>query len=98
MYMRHVKKLYAFMMRHLWSIMKIKWQDKVTNIKVIKWAGLPSMEDLLIRKNLRILIPTRRNLCHYSEMYGASRDTIKCTGNEGSLCRMRPPAMMIYVN
>ena len=33
--------------------MKIRWQDKVTNIKVFKRAGLPSMEDLLIRKNLR---------------------------------------------
>ena len=52
-YRRHVKKLHAFMMRHLRSIMKIRWQDKVTNIKVSKWAGLPSMEDLLIRKNLR---------------------------------------------
>ena len=47
----HVKKLHAFMMRHL--IMKIRWQDKVTNIKVFKRAGLPSMEDLLIRNNLR---------------------------------------------
>ena len=52
-YRRHVKKLHAFMMRHLRSIMKIRWQDKVTNIKVLKRAGLPSMEDLLIRKNLR---------------------------------------------
>ena len=52
-YRRHVKKLHAFMMRHLRSIMKIRWQDKVTNIKVLKQAGLPSMEDLLIRKNLR---------------------------------------------
>ena len=34
-----------FMMRHLWSIMKIKWQDNVTNIKG---------EDLLIRKNFRV--------------------------------------------
>ena len=50
---RHVKKLHAFMMRHLRLIMKIRWQDKVTNIKVLKRAGLPSMEDLLIRKNLR---------------------------------------------
>ena len=33
--------------------MKIRWQDKVTNIRVLKRAGLPSMEDLLIRKNLR---------------------------------------------
>ena len=37
---RHVKKLHAFMMRHMWSIMKIRWQDKVTNIKVLKRAGL----------------------------------------------------------
>ena len=52
-YRRYVKKLHAFMMRHMRSIMKIRWQDKVTNIKVLKRAGLPSMEDLLIRKNLR---------------------------------------------
>ena len=52
-YRRHMKKLHAFMIRHLRSIMKIRWQDKVTNIKVLKRAGLPSMEDLLIRKNLR---------------------------------------------
>ena len=45
--------LHAFMMRHLRSIMKIRWQDKVTNIKVLKRAGLPSMEDFLIRKNIR---------------------------------------------
>ena len=52
-YMRHVKRLHAFMMRHLRSIMKIRWQDKVTNINVLNRTGLPSMEDLLIRKNLR---------------------------------------------
>ena len=48
-----MKKLHAFLMRHMRSIMKIRWHDKVTNIKVLKRAGLPSMEDLLIRKNLR---------------------------------------------
>ena len=42
-YRRNVKKLHAFMMRHLRSIMKIIWQDKVTNIKVLKWTRLPSM-------------------------------------------------------
>ena len=51
--MRHVKKPHAFMMRHMQSIMKITWQDKVTNIKVLKREGLPSIKDLLIRKNLR---------------------------------------------
>ena len=34
MYKRHVKKLHAFMMRHLRLITKIRWQDKVTHIKV----------------------------------------------------------------
>jgi hypothetical protein len=33
--------------------MNITWKDKVTNEKVLDRAGLPSMEDLLIRKNLR---------------------------------------------
>ena len=28
------RKLHTFMMRYLRSIMKIRWQDKVTNIKV----------------------------------------------------------------
>ena len=49
-YRRHVKKLHAFIMRHLRSIMKIRWQDIVTNIEVLKRAGLPSMEDLLITR------------------------------------------------
>ena len=52
-YRRHVKKLHAFMMRHLRSVMKINWKDKVTNKEVLRQTGLPSMEDLLIRKNLR---------------------------------------------
>ena len=50
MYRRQVKKLHAFMMRHLRSIMRITWMDKVTNKEILE---LPSMEDLLIRKNLR---------------------------------------------
>ncbi|KAK3526521.1 hypothetical protein QTP70_030682 [Hemibagrus guttatus] len=52
-YRRHVKKLHAFMMRHLRSILKITWIDKMTNKEILDRTGLPSMEDLLIRKNLR---------------------------------------------
>lgn len=52
-YRSQVKKLHAFMMRQLRKIMNIKWQDKITNVEVLERAGLPSMEDLLIRKNLR---------------------------------------------
>ena len=52
-YRRQVKKLYAFMMRHVRSIMRITWMDKVTHKHILERTGLPSMEDLLIRKNLR---------------------------------------------
>ena len=51
-YRRHLKKLHAFMMRHLRSIMKITWVDKVTNKDILERTGLPYMKDLLIRKNL----------------------------------------------
>ena len=47
-----MNKIHAFMIRHLRLIMKIKWQDKMTNIEVLKQPGLPSMENLLIRNNL----------------------------------------------
>ena len=53
MYRRQVKKLHAFMMRHLRSIMRITWMDKVTNKDILERTGLPSMEDLLIRNDLR---------------------------------------------
>ena len=52
-YRRQVKKLHAFMMRYLRSIMRITWLGKVTNKEILERTGLPSMEDLLIRKNLR---------------------------------------------
>ena len=52
-YRRQVKKLHAFMMRHLRSIMSITWMDKMTNKEILERTRLPSMEDLLIRKNLR---------------------------------------------
>ena len=52
-YRRQVKQLHAFMMRHLRSIMRITWMDKVTNKEILERTGLPYMEDLLIRKNLR---------------------------------------------
>ena len=48
-YRRQVKKLHAFMMRHLRSIMMITWINKVTNKDILERT---SMEDLLIRKNL----------------------------------------------
>ena len=42
MYRRQVKKLHAFMMRHLRSIMRITWMDKVIHKEILERAGLPS--------------------------------------------------------
>ncbi|KAK2161842.1 hypothetical protein NP493_1558g00043 [Ridgeia piscesae] len=41
------------MVRHLRSIMRLTWMDKVTNKEILERIVLPSMEDLHIRKNLR---------------------------------------------
>ena len=54
-YRVQVKKLHAYMMRHLRAIINTSWKDKITNIEVLKRAGLPSMEDMLIQMNLRWL-------------------------------------------
>ena len=43
-YRRQVKKLHAFMMRHLRSIMRITWMDKVTNKDILERTGLPSID------------------------------------------------------
>ena len=51
-YRQHMKKMHAFMMRHLRSITRITWMDKMTNKDILERTGLPSMEDLLIKKNL----------------------------------------------
>ena len=52
-YRRQVKKQHTFMVRHLRSIIRITSMDKMTNKEILERTGLPSMEDLLIRKNLR---------------------------------------------
>ena len=43
----------AFMMRHIRQIMNISWRDRITNVEILKRAGLPSMADMLITKGLR---------------------------------------------
>ena len=54
-YRVQVKKLHTYVMRHLRAIMNISWKNKVTYTEVLKQAGLPSMEDMLIQTNLRWL-------------------------------------------
>ncbi|KAK2187293.1 hypothetical protein NP493_171g04013 [Ridgeia piscesae] len=84
-YRRYAKKLHAFMMRHLRSIMWIICMDKVTNKDILELTGPPSMEDLLI---------TSRE-CHQTR-YQSRFATLNCllvTSREGSLvsCVRIPP-------
>ena len=80
------------MMRHLQAIMNISWKDKITHIEVLKQAGLPSMEDMLIQMNLRWLGHVERmdhqrlprqllysQLCKSKRNVGRPRLTFKAT-------------------
>ena len=52
-YRRQVRKLHAFMTRHMRSIMMTTWMNKVRNKEILERTGLPSMEDLLFINNIR---------------------------------------------
>ena len=53
LYRRHIRLLERFHQRCLRSILKIRWQDRVTNVEVLNKAGLPSIEATLIQLQLR---------------------------------------------
>ena len=99
-YRAQVKRLHAYMMRHLRQIMAIQWEDKVINIDVLKRAALPSMADILIEKNLRWLGHVHRmdrnrlpRQLLYSQLYngkrnqGRSRLRFKDTVKRNMKCR-----------
>lgn len=52
-YRRHIQELDKFHMRHLRSILGIKWQDKVTNTAVLERSQCTGVEALLISSQLR---------------------------------------------
>jgi hypothetical protein len=51
-YTTQEKRLNSFHLRCLRCLLKIKWQDKVTNTEVLQRAGIPSMFALLSQKHL----------------------------------------------
>ena len=53
MYRTQVKKLNAYMMRHLGEIMKITLKDRVSNDEIYRSSGLAPMTDIPIERNLR---------------------------------------------
>ena len=52
-YRRHIKALDGFHMRHLHVLLKIKWQDLITNAEVLKRSQSTGIEALLIVAQLR---------------------------------------------
>ncbi|XP_035699634.1 uncharacterized protein LOC118432212 [Branchiostoma floridae] len=53
LYRRDVKKLERFQQQKLRAILKIKWQDRVSNEAVLLQAKLPSIETTMARHRLR---------------------------------------------
>ena len=52
-YRRHIKELDKFHLRHLRSILGIKWQDKVTNIEVLERCQCTGIEVMIATAQLR---------------------------------------------
>ena len=52
LYHRHIKKLELFYMRALHSILGIRWQDHITNLKVLDQAKSTSREATIIKAEL----------------------------------------------
>ena len=55
LYSRQEKRLNAFYMRCLRTILSITWRDKVTNLEKLRWANVPSLYEILRRNRLRWL-------------------------------------------
>ncbi|KAL6484915.1 hypothetical protein MHYP_G00069600 [Metynnis hypsauchen] len=53
LYRKHVKLLESFHIRSLRSILGIRWQDRVTNLKVLDRAESTSIEVLILKAQLR---------------------------------------------
>ena len=53
LYREHIRRLEAVQQRHLRRIMNIKWSDYISNVEVLRRAGLDSIEAVLATMQLR---------------------------------------------
>ncbi|KAI8498919.1 hypothetical protein Bbelb_233720 [Branchiostoma belcheri] len=53
LYARHVRQLSVLVQRHLRGLMGITWQDRISNVEVLRRAGMPAMEAMITRSQLR---------------------------------------------
>ncbi|KAI8506599.1 hypothetical protein Bbelb_160260 [Branchiostoma belcheri] len=85
LYARHVRQLSVLVQRHLRGLMGITWQDRISNVEVLRRAGMPAMEAMITRSQLRwtghvIRMPEER----------LPRDLLYSELREGSRPRGRP--------
>ena len=52
LYRRHIQRLRHIHLRHLRAILGIKWSDRVTNNEVLQRADMPSIEAMLLSRQL----------------------------------------------
>ena len=52
LYKRHIQLLSQIHLRHLRSILGIKWSDRLTNNEVLQRADMPSIETMLLSRQL----------------------------------------------
>ena len=55
LYRHQIRKLDQFHMRCMRSIVRIKWQDRVTNTSVLEISGLTGIEAMLLQAQLRLV-------------------------------------------
>jgi hypothetical protein len=79
-YTRHAKKLNHFHTNCLRKLLKIKWQDKIPDTTVLDRAGIPSINTMLMKSQLRwaghvVRMPDHRmpKILLYSEIQSGKR-------------------------
>ena len=80
-YARQERRLNGFHLRCLQHLLHIRWQDRVTNTKVLECAGSLSMRSLLIQRHLRWL-----GHAHRMEPDRLTRNPLRRTAGGCTLC------------
>ena len=52
-YQRHTKKLNRFHLNCLWKLLRVRWQDKVTDTEILEQTGMSSIFTMLRKTQLR---------------------------------------------
>ena len=82
-YARQEHRLQTFHLRNLRFILSIKWQEKKTNVEVLKLASLPSIYTLLRQRRMRWLGHVHRmddGRIPKDLLYGELREGVRGTG------------------